>query len=71
MRNHSVLDRISREAKSHMLATMTASAQSEHFRTLLDTPDFHIFYHAPVLILISVIGEGPWIVEDCSLARRI
>ena len=53
-----------------MLATMTASAQSEHFRTLLDTPDFHIFYHAPVLILISVIGEGPWIVEDCSLAAE-
>lgn len=70
VRNQSVLDRISREAKSHMLATLTESAQSEHFRTLLETLDFHIFYHAPVLILISVIGAGPWIVEDCSLAAE-
>jgi nitroreductase len=70
VRNQNVLDRISHDARSHMLATMSASAQSDHFRTLLEAPDFHIFYHAPVLILISVIGEGPWIVEDCSLAAE-
>lgn len=68
VRDQTVLDRISREAKSHMLATMSSS--HNHFRSLLDDPNFHIFYHAPVLILISAIAQGPWIVEDCSLAAE-
>jgi nitroreductase len=70
VRDPSVLDRISRDAKSHMLATMPASSQSDHFRSLLGDPSFHIFYRAPVLILISAIAEGPWIVEDCALAAE-
>jgi nitroreductase len=70
VRDQSLLDRISLEAKSHMLATMAASQHSDHFRTLLATADFQIFYHAPVLILISAIAQGPWIVEDCSLAAE-
>ena len=32
-RGRTRLDRISRQAKAHMLATMDASAHSEHFRT--------------------------------------
>ncbi len=39
-------------------------------RPLLDTPEFHIFYHAPVLVLISAIAAAPWFVEDCSLAAE-
>jgi len=70
VRDQSVLDRISRDAKSHMLATMPASTHSDHFRSLLDDPDFHIFYHAPVLILISAIAESPWAIEDCALAAE-
>jgi nitroreductase len=70
VRDQSVLDRISRDAKSHMLATMPASSHSDHFRSLLNDPSFHIFYHAPVLILISAIAESPWIVEDCALAAE-
>ncbi len=70
VRDPMLLDRISREAKAHMLATMQAGHHSDHFRSLLDDPDFHIFYHAPVLILISAAAEGPWIVEDCSLAAE-
>jgi nitroreductase len=70
VRDQSVLDRISRDAKSHMLATMPASRHSDRFRSLLDDPNFHIFYHAPVLILISAIAQGPWIVEDCALAAE-
>jgi nitroreductase len=53
-----------------MLATMAAGHDSDHFRSLLEAPDFHIFYRAPVLILISATGQGPWIVEDCSLAAE-
>ena len=70
VRDQSVLDRISRNAKSHMIATMPAGPQSDHFRSLLNDPNFHIFYHAPVLILISAVAEGPWAVEDCALAAE-
>ena len=31
---------------------------------------FRFFYPAPVLIVISAMTEGPWIVEDCSLAAE-
>jgi nitroreductase len=70
VRNQAVLDRISSSAKSHMLASMPASPHSEHFQSLLSDPNFQIFYHAPVLILISVPAQGPWVVEDCALAAE-
>ena len=70
VRNQSILDRISREAKSHMLATLAGNAHSEHLRPHLVDPNFHIFYHAPALILISANAQGPWIVEDCALAAE-
>ena len=70
VRDQRVLDQISRDAKSHMLATMSAISHADHFRSRLIDPDFHIFYHAPVLILISAVAEGPWIVEDCALAAE-
>jgi nitroreductase len=70
VRDQKVLDQISRDAKSHMLATMAPGPQSEHFRSLLTDPGFHIFYHAPALILISAAAPGPWVVEDCSLAAE-
>ena len=70
VRDQGVLDRVSRDAKAHMLATMPASPHSDHFRTLLGDPAFHIFYHAPVLILISATAPGPWNVEDCALAAE-
>ena len=70
VRDQALLDRISSEAKAHMLATMPAGPHSDHFQPLLDDPSFQIFYHAPVLILISAVAEGPWIVEDCALAAE-
>jgi nitroreductase len=70
VRDQAVLDRISREAKAHMLATMPADRHSAHFKPILDDPNFHIFYHAPALILISAQAPGPWIVEDCALAAQ-
>lgn len=70
VRDQAVLDRVSREAKSHLLATLPANAQSDGLRPHLQDPDFHIFYHAPVLILISAAAQGPWISEDCALAAE-
>jgi hypothetical protein len=60
----------SRDAKSHVLATVPASPHSEYFRSLLSDPQFQIFYHAPVLILISASTQDPWIIEDCAPAAE-
>jgi nitroreductase len=68
VRDQGVLDRVSHGAKSHMLSSMPATSHSDHFRSLLSDPKFHIFYHAPALILISAVAQGPWIIEDCALA---
>ncbi len=70
VRDQGVLERVSRDAKAHMLANMPAGPQSDHFRSLLGDPNFQIFYHAPVLIVISATAPGPWIVEDCALAAE-
>jgi nitroreductase len=70
VRDQSVLDRLSQDAKSHMLSTTSAGGHSDHFASLLSDPNFHIFYRAPVLILISASAQGPWIVEDCALAAE-
>lgn len=70
VRDQAVLEQISREAKTHMLASIPACEKTDHFRANLSNPAFHIFYHAPVLILISGIGASAWLVEDCALAAE-
>jgi nitroreductase len=70
VRDQAVLARISRYAKAHMLATLPPNIHSDHFRSRLTDPNFHIFYHAPVLIVISATEQGPWITEDCALAAE-
>jgi nitroreductase len=70
VQDKAVLARISGEAKSHMLRTSSAGLVSHHFQELLNDPIFDIFYHAPVLIVISTMAESPWAVEDCSLAAE-
>jgi len=70
VRDQKVLDDVSRAAKAHMLATLPAGYHAEHLRSRLESPGFHIFYHAPVLIVISAMAAGPWIVEDCALAAE-
>ena len=70
VRDQGVLDRISCDAKSHMLATLPPALQADRFRLQLTDPAYHIFYHAPVLILISAIAQDRWIVEDCALAAE-
>jgi len=69
VRDRAVLDHISNKAKAHTQKTSQA-ALSHHFQTILNDPNFHIFYHAPVLILISSVTESPWAVEDCTLAAE-
>ncbi len=70
VRDRALLARISSEAKQHMLRTSPAGLVSHHFQELLGDPGFDIFYHAPVLIVISAVAQDPWIIEDCSLAAE-
>jgi nitroreductase len=70
VRDRAVLDRLSREAKAHMLATLPEGLRNEHMLSRLGDPAFDIFYHAPVLVLISATAQGPWIVEDCAMAAQ-
>lgn len=70
VRDRSLLARISREAKAHMLRTTPAGLVSHHFQELLSDPNFDIFYQAPVLIVIASRAQSLWAVEDCSLAAE-
>ena len=63
------LDTISKHAKAHLLAG-PSEAMPSHLRERLANPDFQIFHHAPVLIVISAMSRGPWAVEDCALAAE-
>lgn len=62
------LDEISRSAKRHLLAA--SNPRFERFRSELENPEFNVFHHAPVLVIISANSDGPWITEDCALAAE-
>lgn len=70
VRDAALLDRISAAAKQHMLASVPESGLPARLREELADPHFQIFHHAPLLILISALAPGPWIVEDCALAAE-
>ncbi|HUI96210.1 MAG TPA: nitroreductase family protein [Xanthobacteraceae bacterium] len=70
VRDQAALDRISAGSKAYMQANMPGGAVADRLRARLSDADFHIFYHAPALILISAVAQGPWIVEDCALAAQ-
>jgi nitroreductase len=70
VRDKTVLATISREAKAHMVRTTPIGLMSHHFNEILNDANFDIFYHAPVLIVISTVAEVPWAVEDCALAAE-
>lgn len=65
-----LLQRISDKAKAHMLHSPSVGLLAHHFQTLLSDPGFHIFYHAPALVLISAKDAGPWSEVDCALAAE-
>ncbi len=70
IQDHALLDIISAGAKAHMLRTTPVDSLSTHFQQILNDPGFQIFYHGPVLVVISCVADGPWAVIDCSLAAE-
>src|SRR3954467_7497537 len=63
-----LLDQISDRAKSWQLAN--GQHQSGHFQDLFADPGFHLFYHAPALVVISVPAAGQWATEACAVAAQ-
>jgi nitroreductase len=70
VRDQALLDRVSDEAKSYLLATLPAGPDSGRRRASLTDDSFQLFYHAPVLIVISGSAPRPWVAEDCALAAQ-
>jgi nitroreductase len=68
--DRTVLDEISARAKAWMLKNLPAMPRRAHFLDILAEPNFHIFYNAPCLIVISVASAGPWTSEDAALAAQ-
>ncbi len=65
-----LLDRIADEAKAFMREAIKDDPLSAHAGALLRGDDFHIFYHAPALIVISAPLNERWRVENCALAAQ-
>jgi len=70
VRDQVLLNRVSRASKAYMLGNASAGSVPPNLSEKLNDPDFHIFYHAPVLIVVAATADGPWIVEDCALAAQ-
>ena len=69
VRNAGLMDRISASSKNHMLAGIREGKNPEAFEQHLKDPNFHIFYHAPVLVVISA-RTVQWGTEDVALAAE-
>jgi nitroreductase len=65
-----ILNGLSKRAKAWMVKNVSNMPRSNHFRDILNDPDFDIFYGAPVLVLISAPTEDHWAAEDCSVAAQ-
>ncbi len=69
VRDKALLARISNSAKAHLLKVPPTGLRSHHFHEFSD-PNFDIFYHAPALVVIASVHDGPWAVENCTLAAE-
>jgi nitroreductase len=69
VKDMALLARISDQAKSHLLKA-SLGAPAHPFRDMLNDPQFDIFYHAPVLVVIAAAQPTDWAVEDCALAAE-
>jgi nitroreductase len=65
-----ILDRCARRAKAHVLASLSPGSPLAHYRAHLAAREFHIFYNAPALIVISATAPDPMATQDCCLAAE-
>jgi nitroreductase len=65
--NRDLLDKISAGTKHYMTRARPLDLPETLYQKLSD-PAFHVFYHAPALIVISTAAPGPWLEADGALA---
>lgn len=70
VRDQTLLTRMSLAAQAHVLSHLPAEDAPKQFRELVDDDDFHIFYHAPALVVVAARAASEWAAEDCSLAAE-
>ncbi|MGA7539467.1 MAG: nitroreductase family protein [Steroidobacteraceae bacterium] len=68
VQDRGLLGLISREAKARLSIAPPQNLALHRLHELRNDPDFDIFYHAPVLIVIASATESRWAVENCALA---
>ncbi|HVV40966.1 MAG TPA: nitroreductase family protein [Nitrobacter sp.] len=69
VQNRLLLDQISTATKAHMAKAMGRPEFPRRLHENLDDLNFHVFYHAPVLVVISA-KSGDWAIENASLAAE-
>jgi nitroreductase len=70
VKDRATLDRCAERAKAHVLAGLSAGSPLAHYREHLASRDFHIFYNAPALIVISATAADAMAMQDCCLAAQ-
>ena len=65
-----LLDAISDHAKTWLLQEPSGFVLDGKMRSLLQESDFHLFHHAPCLIVISAPIHDKWTAESCALAAE-
>lgn len=69
IRDRALLDSMSAATKGHMLKVMEHQAFPQRLQENLEDPGFHVFYHAPALVVICVHAGG-WAAEHGALAAE-
>lgn len=73
IKNRNMIDRLSERAKKLWLDSLDESdptVQRLGIKKMLENPAFHIFYHAPVLVLIFAIPDASTPQYDCAAAAQ-
>jgi nitroreductase len=66
----SLLDHFAARAKSYVLDTMPVEGPLGAFRPTLADSAYHLFHHAPTLIIVCARPDAATIAEDCALAAQ-
>lgn len=70
IQNRALLKAYSDRAKRHWAETMSGDPSWEWVRTMIENPDYHLFYEAPALVVICARPGGLNPNEDCCLAAQ-
>lgn len=70
VQNPSLLDHLAARAKSYVLDTLPVEGPLGSFRPSLADPAYHLFHHAPTLIVVCARSDAANVAEDCALAAQ-